>query len=544
MRIRLAFILAVLSVLHSSSCTRSTDMNMRQLDVMESVLNESPDSILGIIRATDPGRIKGKKAKARFALLHSIALDKNAIDIRSDSIISPALRYYSFRKSSYHKLQTFYYTARVYENNGDLSMAMEYLATAESMLDKARDRNIAGLIYTAKGRIYNKMLDYHLAGQNFIEAASEYRALKNENRYIANQLRAADCMLMCGETKSAGLIIKEIETFKACLSQSNLNRLYLLKLRTSEKEDPGNTDKILEEYLGHVTNKAMIDWLYVARIYIGKKKVKEAYHALEKHRIHDGLSAGYHYWLGQTLELDSRYKESLEEFKKYDSLSGNIGRDILSQDTRFVEERFRQQSLLIKEKNRRTVLSLAAAIILLGFILVTAVMGSIHKELKIKRLEEERLQNMIDTLMLEREELASLENKNQEGRKIISDRLRIIDQFVMSDAFNDSIFEAKASENLKAIISDRAEFVRQNRLIFNQSASRFINHLTEKGLTDIEIDHCCLYAIGMNGKMVTTFTNAKRHYHIGSDVRKKLGLSTHDTNISIYIRNLYQQMHS
>ena len=114
----------------------------------------------------------------------------------------------------------------------------------------------------------------------------------------------------------------------------------------------------------------------------------------------------------------------------------------------------------------------------------------------------------------------------------------------MSDAFNDSIFEAKASENLKAIISDRAEFVRQNRLIFNQSASRFINHLTEKGLTEIEIDHCCLYAIGMNGKMVTTFTNAKRHYHIGSDVRKKLGLSTHDTNISIYIRNLYHQMQS
>jgi hypothetical protein len=112
----------------------------------------------------------------------------------------------------------------------------------------------------------------------------------------------------------------------------------------------------------------------------------------------------------------------------------------------------------------------------------------------------------------------------------------------MSDAFNDDIFETKASQTLKSIINDRAGFVRQNRLIFNRSSPEFIAYLTEKGLTEIEIDHCCLYAIGMNGKMVTTFTNAKRHYHIGSDVRKKLGLNSHDTNISIYIRHLFNQM--
>ena len=114
----------------------------------------------------------------------------------------------------------------------------------------------------------------------------------------------------------------------------------------------------------------------------------------------------------------------------------------------------------------------------------------------------------------------------------------------MSDAFNDSIFEAEASGELRKIISDRGEFVRQNRLIFNQSSPNFISHLNERGLSDIEIDHCCLYAIGMNGKMVTAFTNIKRHYHIGSDVRKKLGLGGHDTNISIYIRNLYREINA
>lgn len=542
MRVGLAFILAVLSVLHCSSCTGKADLKLKQLDEMEAVLNESPDSVIKILRAIDPGVIKGKKAKARFALLNSITLDKNGIDICNDSLISPALKYYLYRRPSYHKLQTFYYTARIYENNEEYSTAMEYLVQAETMLDEARDRDIAALLYAAKGRIYNRLLDYHKAALNFNKAAAEYKILRNTHRYTANRLRAADCMLMCGETDQVCSITDEIEAVRTDLAQSNLNRFYLLKLRKSEIQNPDSTESILEEYLREIGNKAVIDWIYAARIYIGKGKIQEAYQALDMHRAYDGPSAGYHYWMGLALELDSRYKESLEEFKKYDRLSGNIGREILSQDTRFVEERFRHQDLLSKEKNRRTIISLIGAIAILGLILAILIIINIHKELKIRRLEEERLHNLIDGLMLEREELAALEQENCEGRKIITERLRIIDQFVMSDAFNDRDCEAKASGTLRAIISNRAEFVRQNRLIFNQSSPKFISFLTEKGLTDIEIDHCCLYAIGMNGKMVTTFTNAKRHYHIGSDVRKKLGLNTHDTNISIHIRNLYQQM--
>jgi cell division protein FtsB len=232
----------------------------------------------------------------------------------------------------------------------------------------------------------------------------------------------------------------------------------------------------------------------------------------------------------------------MNEYKNFIRSYGIIGDRIISQDTKFIEEREMHHEMHEKEKSRRSVLSLGILTILLGLSLACACIANIRKQLKIENLRKEKLQRQLDELLMEREELALLEYRNREGRKIISERLRIIDQFVMSDAFNDSIFEAKASETLKTIIGDRAEFVRQNRLIFNQSAPRFISHLIENGLTDIEIDHCCLYAIGMNGKMVTTFTNAKRHYHIGSDVRKKLGLCTHDTNISIYIRNLYKQL--
>ena len=69
-----------------------------------------------------------------------------------------------------------------------------------------------------------------------------------------------------------------------------------------------------------------------------------------------------------------------------------------------------------------------------------------------------------------------------------------------------------------------------------------MKYLVDNGLTEKEIEHCCLYAIGLNGKMVTNFTRKKRHYHMGSEIRKKLGLDEHDTNLSIHIRRKLKEL--
>lgn len=168
--------------------------------------------------------------------------------------------------------------------------------------------------------------------------------------------------------------------------------------------------------------------------------------------------------------------------------------------------------------------------------------ANIRRQLADKESENRSLRKQFDDLMMEREELGRTNIRDKEGIRIINERLRIIDQFVMSEALHDTFFEKKASQTLKAIMNDRKEFIRQTRIIFNTSYPRFIKHLTDKGLDEMEVEFCCLYAIGLNGKMVTSFTNVKRHYHIGCDIRKKLGLNGHDTNLSIYVRNLLEEL--
>ena len=534
----------VVSVLSCSSCTDIERRTKNDLEAIGSIVSIQPKEALSKLDSMGGIPDASKKLRAEYSLLYSIALDKNFIDICSDSIISPAIRFYS-RLDDKDKPKCLYYYSRIFENNGDYESAMKWLVKAEDILKQESDAEICQLIYAAKGRIYYKMLDYTEAAANYHKAADHCLSEASYGRYLSNRLREADCLLMCNQAKSAEIILSDLESAGVREFSEKTSRLfYQLKVRLSEELYPDRTYDILQEYLTEHPAPLYIDWLMTARVYINCNKADKALEALRKHSMYHHKDEAYHFLSGKANEMTGNYHEALEEYKQYIYSSGTLGSKIISQDTKFIEEREMHLGIHEREKNRIITLSLMVAVILLALSLAGLAILTIRNKLKIECLQRENLQCRLDELMLEREELAQLENKNKEGRKIISERLRIIDQFVMSDAFSDSVFETKASETLKEIICNRTEFVRQNRLIFNQSSPKFIDYLLRKGLTDIEIDHCCLYAIGMNGKMVTTFTNAKRHYHIGSDVRKKLGLSTHDTNISIYIRNLYNQMHS
>ena len=526
-----------------SSCRPGQTTPNRQIKEIHSLSDTRPDSALTAIRQIERGSLSSRRNKACFALAYSKILDKNAIDIRSDSIISPALEYYERRGSRNEKAETYYYAGRVWENTGDYEKAAEMLIKAEQNLHNSGNKHSA-LVYASKARIYHKSLIFDKAAENYKKAADYNLKDGNIDRYASNRLKEADCLLSSGNPDGAKEIVDEVWKLRDNISARTHNKLYQVKVNAAERR---SAEEALEEvaiYEKMFRNLSYMDWLLAARVYLKAGKVKAAGNALEAHLRKHTPDASYHYYKARVSELEGNYAEATNAYKEYIRLQSSKGSDLLSQETRFIEEREIIQELYEKEKSRRIILSLAITAAVLALMLAGVTISAIRKQLRLRNMEKEDLQRKIDELLEEREELAMLEISNREGRKIIYDRLRIIDQFVMSDAFNDRIFEQKASDTLKQIISDRDEFVRQNRLIFNQSSSRFISHLKECGLDDREIDHCCLYAIGMNGKMVTTFTNIKRHYHIGSDVRKKLGLSGRDTNISIYIRNLHKTLES
>lgn len=66
-----------------------------------------PDSSLNILEKIRIERVRGRKNKAKYALLYSQALDKNYIDVESDSIIRVARDYYAHRGSNEERAQAF-----------------------------------------------------------------------------------------------------------------------------------------------------------------------------------------------------------------------------------------------------------------------------------------------------------------------------------------------------------------------------------------------------------------------------------------------------
>ena len=69
--------------------------------------------------------------EAKYALLLSQALDKNYIDLQSDSIIAPAVRYYENHGTPDERMKAFYYRGRISMNANDYDNATEYFIKAD-----------------------------------------------------------------------------------------------------------------------------------------------------------------------------------------------------------------------------------------------------------------------------------------------------------------------------------------------------------------------------------------------------------------------------
>ena len=57
-------------------------------------MDAKPDSALVVLENIPSSSVKGKEAAARYALLKSIALDKNYIDTTTFDVLQPAIDYY------------------------------------------------------------------------------------------------------------------------------------------------------------------------------------------------------------------------------------------------------------------------------------------------------------------------------------------------------------------------------------------------------------------------------------------------------------------
>lgn len=119
----------------------------QQLDHVESIMEERPDSALTILQQIDGTTLHGEP-QARHALLLSQAYDKNYIDLTSDSLISIATSYYNKAGDKHHRLMTGYYKVVILMNRREFDEALSDALDVESLAEDSGD-----LAYLARTRL-------------------------------------------------------------------------------------------------------------------------------------------------------------------------------------------------------------------------------------------------------------------------------------------------------------------------------------------------------------------------------------------------------
>ena len=539
MKLYNTYILAILFGL--ASCTPHSK-HWETLMQVESFIEERPDSALTVLQGMDKEALSGKEEEAKHALLLSMALDKNVIDRTDFEVLQPAIDYYQNHGTATDKLRTHYYEGRIYTNQGDITSANIRFNQALTLGEESDDIRTKARIHFAQANIYNKLYKFDKYIEENKLAAEYFKEAGLINSYANCLNRIANGYILLKDEENS---LKYIELCRPLLQSLNKNRrndfyhVYLLYLiEYGSKEEIAS---ILNEYRATNPN-GKLDWVIVANAYLKLDNEKEAYSCLLnfQHSSVVNNNARFYAFSTELYQKMNLPEKALDAYQNYINITDSIDLTIYKQNAQFIEEfnKYELETLRSKATQDKIVLGAIAAILSLSFVCLW-----IYDRYKIHKRETEKYRLLCLQVETERDNLSELlskqkENLSKDAQDALLERISLLNRFFTAHITNNDTSDSKLHQEMDALIANREIFMDSTRLAFKASHPQFINHLEEHGLTEWEINYCCLYAMGLKGREVGTYIKMRSHYNVSSDIREKLGINEHDTNLGIYLRKL------
>lgn len=545
-------ILLSLTVLTIGSCDRhGTAWN--EMDKAENLMDAKPDSALVVLENIPASSVKGKEAAARYALLKSIALDKNCIDTTTFDVLQPAIDYYVKNGTPDEQFRTYYYQGRIYQNQGDDDSAMQSFMNACDLRKQVTDSLLLSHTLVAQGTLYLKQYKINDFVHYNMEAAKLYKTIGKDILAIKSYTNALDGYVMQNNKPAADSLmsicvpmVKKNPEGEAFLFPSLLS--YTVNFCSSDE-----IKEVLTEYqnMELTTDETMIFAEGYSKIGEYDKAMTLISNINPTESTWDSLK--YASIKIDILERQGKYKEAFTLYRDYSASLEHYQKELLSQDLLFADKKHQleMKSLMeIQDRDRiilGTLCGIFGLVILVGWLYYRGYLSKTkrilaEKENKNLRLEQENLRLEIDQLENERDNLKELQKEQSELAKPIKDviksRLNLLNGLLAKEITNNDRYAEPYNKWIDTVRNDKNKFMDSTRLAFAASHPKFIEHLEQHGLSTDEINYLCLYAIGLRGKEVGEYIKTKRHYIVSHEIRKKLGIDEHETNIGPYIRRL------
>ena len=554
----------LLLAIQACNNTKDVEAELHKADVY---MDEHPELALEALETIDTYALTTRKTQAKYALLYSMALDKNYIDVTNDSIIAPAIAYYKNHGSSDDKLKVNYYWGRIAMNAGEYENAISRFIIAEQYADKTSDKIAVGRLYKAQTIVYQYCYDTDAMIDAAGRTALIYMELGDTTRYITSIFDQIAGFLNDSDTASTRLSLEHIKKYWSSMTELQKSQFYANQIILNGYTSPASLPALLDRYENESDDR-LVQWLAVAKAYYTCKDYDKAKEAIDKYVYYEGRQNDTYSWIsGIIYEALGDSQQAMHSYKDYIEQTDDKLGYLLEADIRFIKERYEAQIRIARSNYILIVLALCAVILFLLSVLVVNRVKRIKRErniseerhkLELRAIEAEQLAEKIrhdEELKSTKAEidkytsmynaaLSEIDNLNEAlksntldntSRNRIAERLSLLNKFIASNMTPN--FSVDAAEELKELMQDKNYFIESTRISFLIENPKFVGYLKEKGLSDAEIGYCCLYAMGLKGKDISSYMG-KGHYKLSSVIRKKFGLSEHDTNLDIFLRKI------
>ena len=508
-----------------------------KLDLADSLFNRNIDSSAIVLSSIDTSALHNISQKAWYDLQTWRILELTDIDKFKIFNSHRIMRYYRHFGTKDKKAQAKFYYGRTLQLRGDLRNAMDCYNQSINLCSTARNAQLYGRTRYHQSELYESVFyDWDDCIRWLEDAKSCFEASGDYERMTMCDIKIAAIMISHEKyiNGASQLDLIKPDYLQEC-SDDILSKYYFVKLcaiihTTREMNQLYDT---LQNYIDEVPTSLQEETvIQLSKAILGQSTDPNI-------KYYDIQTADEGIWntlrcevLYELLKLTGGVNELYIPLRKYQQKVYEMMSAAISQEVQFSDDKWQ----IIENKRKITwgFFSILFLFMATAIILLYANYSTIKKNMIMAR-DLDLIRGKLE------DSIAQSPNVDNHMSEYLKERMDIVNSLICYHLSGDEASYKKISNRMKEFSSTKDMTMTKNAEAFSAIYPKFIKSLLDKGLTTKEIEYCCLYALGMNGKEISSFLGSAGHFNMSSIIRHKLGLTSSDTNLGIYIKHLISE---
>lgn len=458
------------------SCRSETSLT---LDRVETLLPQHPDSALFLLENIPKTSLSTKELDARYALLKSAALDKNYIDVDSDSLTRKAVDYYSGRAGKRYEMLAWYYQALVLIHAKSYAPAIVALEEAEKKATTLCDNYQLGQILKSKGTVFKQTNNIPAAIECWKQAVSYYAAADKEIYKAYAELNLAIDYINDRNYEKADSLLSFIKKTYDLVSLNYYCNVHQAGILVETDHSPETAIALYEATPTHYYS--LQDYGYLATSYdsVALPDSSDVWfdkgYALCRNQA-DSASIDY---MRAKVEMNrGNYESAFYLIDHAATVQDSLTRVLLQQSVSTAQRDYYKNETLLREEKIRVLRQRLALGIVIGLLVLSL---SVMTALTISRKKDRLLQEQMARMALDKRELERINRDNAHLLgSLFSERINHLDELCEAYFKSEDI---KEKESIFKQVKAMASKIRKDDSLFlslERDLDRYCNSIMYK----------------------------------------------------------------